>query len=147
VVVPHEREALLERVWREQAAIEPPGFESFGISGIGGGLTDDGGEGIEICGDAFEAGLAVEESLDGGSGSIGEVALDFGPGGAERGPAVEVDDALDVPGGVGCRLIGGPGGHGLFWITAISLRTDFFIGDVCKSLLGNGLRNSSARGV
>src|SRR5436309_2089170 len=54
VVVPHQRETLLERVRGEEAAVEPPGFEALGAAGIGGGLADDGGEGIKILGDAIK---------------------------------------------------------------------------------------------
>ncbi|HEY2415423.1 MAG TPA: hypothetical protein VGI40_24485 [Pirellulaceae bacterium] len=113
VVVPEQRETFLERVGSEQAAVEPPGFETLGTAGIGGGLANDGGERVEFGRSAGELGLTGEKARNGGFRAIFEVALDLGPGGAEGGAAVEMDDALEVPGGGGRRFVRGPGEHGL----------------------------------
>ena len=59
---PGVREALLKRVGRVEAAIEPPGFEALGTARIGSGLADDGGELLEVFGKAFLARLAIEQT-------------------------------------------------------------------------------------
>src|SRR5262249_9129832 len=103
VVVPHQGEPFAERVRTEHHAVDPPRLEPLGLAGsvsqLPGGLLEPVGS----------PDLAGEEAVDAGRRTVLHVALDLGPTSREARPAVQVDDAAQVPGGAGIRAVRGPG--------------------------------------
>src|SRR5262245_20273063 len=97
--MPHERQAFLDRMGTEEAAIEPPRFEALGATRVGGGLSDDVGELLEIWRDAFQARFAVEQTRYGRLRAISQIALDLGPCPAECRAAMQMHNPLQIPGG------------------------------------------------
>src|SRR5207248_9745650 len=111
MVVPHQRQAFLKRMEREETAVKPPGFQSLRAARIGRSLPDHRGQRLEIGWDTFKPRVTVEQSGDGRLRPVGQVALQLWPGGGKTGPAMQMNNPLEVPGGGGGRFIGGPSRH------------------------------------
>ena len=112
VIVPHQRQAFLERMGRKEAAVEPPGLEPFGASRIDRRLPDDRRQRFETFGNSFRASLAFDEASNGGFGPVAQIALDLLPRRREHRSPMEVHHPLEVPGdGVGW-FVGRPGHRG-----------------------------------
>ena len=99
VVVPEQRDLFAQRVLAVEHAIEPPLACLQAVVGAGGGLRNQRRLAVEF----LMPGGAGEELVDRFCRPILEGDLCLGVSGAERRPAIEMPDLLQVPG----RRLGG----------------------------------------
>ena len=108
VIVPHQGEPFAQRVGAHQHPEDPPRLEAVGVARSDRRPGDRRRRPLELGGEPGGENPALQEPVDARLVAVCQVAPELLAGRGEPRPAVQVDDAAEVPGRFGRRPVRGP---------------------------------------